>query len=127
MPSAHDFFILGPHDAGRHLVAIALQGQGFAVTTTPTGGLLAKRGSAAKTVWLGGLAGKDFQVTFIVDFMVDDQGRLVARLNRNMTSGALKGGALGAAKTDTAFQETANAIAAVLHPAGVLAGSVPQN
>jgi hypothetical protein len=55
MPSAHDFFILGPHDAGRHLVA------------------------------------------------------------------------LGAAKTDTAFQETANAIAAVLHPAGVLAGSVPQN
>ena len=127
MPAAHDFFLLGDHDAGRRLVASALQAEGFTVTATPSGGLLAKRGSAASSFWLGAFAGKSYQVTFLVDFMVDAEGRLVARLNRNMVSGALKGGAIGAARIDTAFQETANAIAATLHPAGVLAGSVPQN
>ncbi|GIT82137.1 hypothetical protein LLS1_38060 [Leifsonia sp. LS1] len=126
MASAHDFFLLGDHEAARQLVVSALQSEGFVVTTTPTGGLLAKRGSAASTFWLGAWAGKNFQVSFLVDFMVDQQGRLVARLNRNMAGGALKGGAIGAAKTDAAFQETANAIAAVLHPAGVLADSVSQ-
>jgi len=126
MASAHDFFLLGDHDAARHLVASALQGQGFTVTATPTGGLLAKRGSTAATVWLGALAGKNFHVSFVVDFMVDQQGRLVARLNRNMTGGALKGGAIGAAKTNTAFEETANALGGALHQAGVLAESISQ-
>lgn len=126
MASAHDFFLLGDHDAACHLVASSLQGQGFTVTATPTGGLLAKRGSAAATVWLGGLAGKNFHVSFVVDFMVDQQGRLVARLNRNMAGGALKGGAIGAAKTNTAFEETANALAGALHQAGVLAESISQ-
>ncbi|AAT88441.1 hypothetical protein Lxx04500 [Leifsonia xyli subsp. xyli str. CTCB07] len=94
------------------------------MTSTPSGGLLAKRGSDAATIWLGGLAGKNFQVTLTVDFMVDAEGRLVARLNRNMAGGVLKGGAIGAAKTDAAFQETANAIAAALHTSGVLATDV---
>ena len=126
MASAHDFFLLGDHDAARHLVASTLQREGFAVTATPTGGLLAKRGSTAATVWLGGLAGKNFHVSFVVDFMVDQQGRLVARLNRNLTGGALKGGAIGAAKMNTAFEQTANAISAALHQAGVLADSISQ-
>ncbi|WP_025155608.1 hypothetical protein [Leifsonia aquatica] len=126
MASAHDFFLLGDHEAAKQLVISALASEGFTVTTTPNGGLLAKRGSTAATIWLGAMAGKNFQMTFMVDFMVDPQGRLVARLNRNMTGGALKGGAIGAAKTDTAFQQTANAIAAVLHPAGILADSVSQ-
>ncbi|MFF2052832.1 hypothetical protein ACFVU2_14615 [Leifsonia sp. NPDC058194] len=126
MASAHDFFLLGDHEAAKQLVVSALQSEGFTVTSTPTGGLLAKRGSAASTFWLGAFAGKNFQMSFLVDFMVDQQGRLVARLNRNMAGGALKGGAIGAAKTDTAFQETANAIAAILHPAGILADSVSQ-
>jgi len=126
MASAHDFFLLGDHEAAKHLVASTLQSEGFTVTTTPTGGLLAKRGSAAATVWLGGLAGKNFHLSFVVDFMVDQQGRLVARLNRNLTGGALKGGAIGASKTNTAFEQTANAIGAALHQAGVLAESVSQ-
>lgn len=127
MASSHDFFTLGDHDAARRLTVEALNSQGFTVTTTPAGGLLAKRGSTAATVWLGALAGKNFQVTLLVDFMVDHEGRLVVRLNRNMAGGAMKGGAIGAAKTDTAFQETANAIGAALHSAGALATSVPQN
>jgi len=126
MASAHDFFLLGDHETAKQLVVSALASEGFVVTSTPTGGLLAKRGSAASTFWLGAFAGKNFQLTFLVDFMVDQQGRLVARLNRNMAGGAMKGGAIGAAKTDTAFQETANAIAATLHPAGILADSISQ-
>jgi hypothetical protein len=124
MAKAHDFFIIGDHENGRRIVASALQSEGFAVTATPAGGLLAKRGSTAMTVLLGGLAGNNFQQTFLVDFMVDQHGRLVARLNRNMAGGALKGGAIGAAKTDSAFQQTANAIAAALHGAGALSDSV---
>ena len=126
MAKAHDFFILGDHENGRRIVASALQSEGFAVTATPSGGLLAKRGSTAMTVLLGGLAGNSFQQTFLVDFMVDEHGRLVARLNRNMAGGVLKGGAIGAAKTDSAFQQTANAIAATLHGAGALSESVAQ-
>jgi len=126
MAKAHDFFIIGEHENGRRIVASALQSEGFAVTATPAGGLLAKRGSTAMTVLLGGLAGNNFQQTFLVDFMVDQHGRLVARLNRNMAGGALKGGAIGAAKTDSAFQQTANAIAAALHGAGALSDSVAQ-
>ena len=126
MASAHDFFLIGDHESAKQLVVSALQGDGFTVTATPAGGLLAKRGSAAATVWLGAMAGKNFHVSFLVDFMVDQQGRLVARLNRNMAGGALKGGVIGAAKTDTAFQETANSIAAALHRAGILAESISQ-
>lgn len=124
MAATHDFFALGDHEQARALVIGALQAQGFTVSSTPTHGLLAKRGSTGATIWLGALAGNNFQVTFMVDLMVDPEGRLVVRLNRNMAGGALKGGAFGAAKTDTAFQETANAIAAALHSAGVLAGDL---
>ncbi|MFF2050228.1 hypothetical protein ACFVU2_01385 [Leifsonia sp. NPDC058194] len=127
MASAHDFFLLGDHEAAKQLVASALHAEGFTVSTTPAGGLLAKRGSGAATILLGAWAGKNFQMSFLVDFMVDEHGRLVARLNRNLAGGALKGGAIGAARTDSAFQQTANAIAGVLQPAGILADSVSQN
>lgn len=126
MARAHDFFIQGDHEAGRQIVASALRSEGFAVTATPTGGLLAKRGSTTATVLFGGLAGSKLQQTFTLDFMVDEHGRLVARLNRNMARGVAAGGAIGAARTDSAFQRTANAIAAALHGAGALSDSISQ-
>jgi hypothetical protein len=121
---ASDFFISGDHEAGKGVVASALQSQGFTLTTTPSGGLLAKRGSAKATVWLGAMAGKNFQYSFVVDFFVDAQGQLVARLNRDLTSGALKGGVIGASKTNNTFVEVATAIGSSLTSAGVYAGSV---
>lgn len=126
MATAHDFFIQGDHENGRRLVASVLQNEGFAVTVNPVGGLIARRGSTTATILFGGLAGKGLQQTFTVDFMIDVDGRLVARLNRNMAGGVLKGGAIGAVKTDNAFQQIANAIGAALHGAGVLSGSVSQ-
>lgn len=124
MASSHDFFIAGDQEAGKALVARALESQGFAVSGTPKGGLLAKRGSTAATVLWGGLAGKKLQVTFTVDFMTDQNGNLVARLTRDLASGALKGGAIGAAKTNTVFQESADAIGHALSDAGVLVGDL---
>ncbi|MGN7799238.1 hypothetical protein [Leifsonia sp. 22587] len=126
MPSAHDFVLTTDHETGRRVIASALEGQGFTVSQTPTGGFLARRGSTAMTVLLGGWAGDRFQVSFVVDFFVDGENRMVARLNRDMTSGALKGGAIGAAKVNSAFQETANALHAVLHGNAMLLASQPR-
>lgn len=123
--ASHDFFISGDHTAARAAVSAALQAQGFSVTALPNGTtLVAARGSKAATFWLGALAGKNFHVSLAVDYAQDAEGRLVARLNRDMTAGALKGGAIGAAKTKTVFEETANALQAALASHGILAASV---
>ena len=99
MASNHDYFLAGDHESGKALVADALTQLGFEVATTPNGGFTAKRGSFAKTMWLGAMAGKNFHVTFIVEFFTDAQGALVARLSRSLGSSGVKGGALGVAKT----------------------------
>jgi len=124
MASVHDFFISGDHEQGKHRVAEALQAQGFTIESTPNGGFVVKRGNMTKTIWLGAFAGKDFQVTFIVEFFVDDKGLLVARLNRDLGSGLLKGGAIGASKTSDAFNETVHGVGTALSAAGVYVSSV---
>jgi hypothetical protein len=122
--STYDFFTRGDHQAAKNLVAQTLNGHRFTVEGTPSGGYLAKRGSAKKTFWLGAMAGDDFQISFLIEFFVDQQGQLVTRLNRNLAGAAFKGGAIGASKTDTVFVETANALGAVLSGSGLLTGSV---
>lgn len=122
--SSFDYFISGDHAAARAIVANTLTAQGFALEPSETGDLAAKRGSLGATVWLGALAGKNFHVSFTVEFFVDQQGQLIARLNRNLGAGVLKGGAIGASKTDGAFVDTANALAEALSGAGVLTGTL---
>lgn len=124
MATSHDFIISGDPEAGKKLIHDTLVNQGFTVEQTPKGGVLAKRGSMGMTLLLGALAGNNFQMTFIVEYFAGQNGELVARLNRNMGSGALKGGALGAAKMNTGFEETANALNSALSSAGILASSV---
>jgi hypothetical protein len=63
-------------------------------------------------------------MSFSVEFFMDPQGRLIARLDRDMAMGALKGGAIGAAKQKRAFEETANGLYQALAGAGVLVTSV---
>ncbi|KAB1660234.1 hypothetical protein F8O01_02560 [Pseudoclavibacter chungangensis] len=115
-----DYFISGDHVAGKGAVAAALQQQGFRVESTPAGGLAIERGSLGTTLLLGGLAGKNFHVKFVVEFSVDEHGTLVARLHREMSRGALKGGAIGAAKTSNAFDDTARALDEQLRAHGLL-------
>lgn len=124
MASTHDFFLSGDHEQSKQKVAEALTSLGFTLTSTPTGGFTAKRGSLGVTLLIGAWAGKNFHVTFIIEFFVDDKGQLVARLNRDVALGALKGGAIGAAKTNNAFIDTVNSVGTALNSAGVLAASV---
>jgi len=124
MAASYDYFITGDHASARGLIERSLEQHGFTVGATETGDFAVTRGSMGATVWLGGLAGKKFHLSFSVEFFVDQEGRLVARLNRNMTGGVLKGGAIGASKTDSAFVETANMLADALSGAGVLASTL---
>jgi hypothetical protein len=124
MASSFDFFLSGDHEAARAQVVGSLQAQGFAVEATPAGGYIAQRGSAAKSLWLGAFAGKSFHVSFILEFFVDSQGVLVARLNRGSALGALKGGAIGVNLTKNAFIDTANALVVALKQAGTLVKSL---
>jgi hypothetical protein len=106
-------------------VSKALEAAGFEVTINPNGTFLATRGSLSRTLLLGAMAGKKFHVTFNVDFFSDPQGNLIARLNRNASGGALKGGAIGANMTNNVFLETANALIATLGATGLLLTHVP--
>lgn len=124
MASNHDYFLAGDHESGKALVADALTQLGFEVATTPNGGFTAKRGSFAKTMWLGAMAGKNFHVTFIVEFFTDAQGALVARLSRSLGSSMVKGGAIGVAKTETMFGEIASSLLQALSTSGRLLGNV---
>jgi hypothetical protein len=123
MAGTYDIVLSGDQQKAKDLIAQSLTSQGFTVESTPKGGYLAKRGSRAATFWLGAMAGKNFQVTFIVEFFTGDGGSLVARLSRNLAAGALKGGAIGANKTNNAFIDTANALVAATQAAGVFTSS----
>jgi len=105
-------------------VGKALESQGFTITVNPNGTYQATRGSLSKTLLLGAMAGKKFHVTFTVEFFSDPEGNLIARLNRNVSGGALKGGAIGANMTNNAFLETANALFTSFTSAGILLTSV---
>ncbi|MGV8885584.1 MAG: hypothetical protein ACOH1T_08370 [Microbacteriaceae bacterium] len=121
MASVHDFFLTGDHDAAKAQFNAAVEAQGFTLSSTPKG-MLAKRGSLPLTLLLGAMAGKkNFQVTFIVEFFVDAAGQFVARLSRDLASGALKGGAIGANMTNNSFVDTAAGISAALQGSGILA------
>jgi hypothetical protein len=121
--TTYDFFISDTADGARNRVANALRGLGYELTATTSGGLLAQKGSTAMTVLFGALAGKGFHLSFEISFFTTEDAA-VARLSRNMAIGALKGGALGASKTATAFGIAANAIGTALHNDGVLARTV---
>jgi len=97
---------------------------GFTVERNPNGSLQATRGSLGKTLLLGAMAGKNFHVTFTVEFYSDEQGNLIARLNRNVSGGALKGGAIGANMTNNVFIETATSLNASFAAHGILLTTV---
>jgi len=108
--SSYDYFFGGPHDAARHLIDATVQAQGYTLEQMPNGSVKAVRGSLAKTLLLGGLAGRGFHVVLWLSYFVDDQGRLVVRLSRDLGTAAVKGGAIGASKAHAAFVDVATAL-----------------
>jgi hypothetical protein len=119
MATAFDYHLNADPDRGRALAGDALRQQGFEVTTTANGSLLATRGSMPLTLLVGALAGSRMHVSFDVQVYSTETGSVV-RLNRNLASGALKGGALGASRVADLFQKTAHELGRSLHEAQVL-------
>jgi hypothetical protein len=122
MASSHEFFSSADPEVVRQVIAQVLADKGFSVEATPGGGFVAKRGSIPMTVLLGGLAGGNLFMSFQVTIM-ELQGQIVARLSRVTANAFVTGGAIGASKANTVFMDTANAIGAALHSAGVLTSS----
>jgi hypothetical protein len=127
MATSYDLFFSGDHEAAKQSLGTAFEQLGFTVQTRPNNNWVAARGSAAKTFWLGAMAGKGFRVTFEITFFVDAAGALVARFNRNVAGGALRGGAIGANMANNAFNDTYNSLVQALGASGTLARSIANN
>ena len=108
--SSYDYFFGGPHDAARHLIDATVQAQGYTLEQMPNGSTKAVRGDLTRTLFLGVFAGKAFHVVLWLQYFVDDSDRLVVRLSRDLGTGLVKGGALGAARSQEAFAELAHAL-----------------
>ena len=124
MATSYDLFFAGGHDEAKRKLGGAFEQDGFTVQTRPDGNWVAARGSASASFWLGAMAGKRFRVTFEITFFVDPAGALVARLNRNLTGAALRGGVLGANMANNAFVKTYKSLVEALSADGTLARSI---
>ncbi|MGN7191606.1 MULTISPECIES: hypothetical protein [unclassified Curtobacterium] len=125
MPESHDFFVAADPESTRARVRDALVREGYSVADGDQGTLLATRGSLGLTLLIGGLANdRTFHTRLDVQVMVTPEGSTVARLIRGSGKSALKGGAIGIARGNRAFEQAANAIHAELSQAGVLTNSV---
>ncbi len=126
MPESHDFFVAADPESTRATVRDALVREGYTVADGDQGMLLATRGSLGLTLFAGGLLNdRTFHTRLDVQLMVAPDGRTVARLLRGSGRSAVKGGALGVARGNRAFEQAANAIHAALAQAGVLTDSIP--
>lgn len=122
MATTHDFFLAGDPEQGRGIVVDALRAQGFSVTPAPDGAFAVQRGSTAMTVLFGGLSGSQLRITFLLRFLTDQQGGLVARLSRDQVGAAVSGGAIGASKATAVFEQCVADIGGRLRAAHLFAG-----
>jgi len=121
--SAHEFVVTGTSDEARDFVAQVCAAEGYLPAVTPNGSLTATRGSAPMTFWFGGMAGKNFHLRFDIQFLLNEHGDAVVKLSRSLGSGMLKGGAIGAAKTNNQFLDLARAIELALSSSGRMKSS----
>ncbi|MFW8745318.1 hypothetical protein [Mesorhizobium japonicum] len=123
MASMIEFVLTGDQEAAKKVVLDATAQQGFTATAIDAWNFELTRGSNGLTIAFGALAGKNFYLKFHVGFSADAEGHLVARVSRDATGSALRGGALGAGRAASAFQQVADAIGAATTQAGVFASN----
>jgi hypothetical protein len=119
MASQTQFTFSGDQAAARALVERVATDLGYRLSTEPSGLLKLERGSLGLTLVIGYWAGKNFHLTYTIGFGSDAEGRLTARVDRNVAGGALKGGALGANKAATEYQALVDAIGNAATQAGL--------
>jgi hypothetical protein len=98
------------------------QGLGYEATHPSQGSIKLERGSLAKTVLFGGLAGKNFHITFTFAIGVDQYGNTWLRFEQDGALSAVKGGAIGYAKSKNAYGEFINAVRTETAQRGLLLG-----
>ncbi len=123
MAAKTEFLLSGDAANAQRVVTDALVGEGFAIEPISDGWSKITRGSMAKTVWLGAMAGKNMHVSYLLAFGTDPEGRPLARLDRDLAVGALKGGAIGASRTEDIYRAALGAIHSAATDAGILLGS----
>lgn len=123
MATSTEFVLDGDPTAARDLVMATLTDAGFRIEDATPGWHKIVRGSAGRTALLGGLAGKGLHMSFLLGFGTDEQGRPTVRLDRDVATSALKGGALGASKTAEVYRQTVDAIGAATTSAGTFVAS----
>jgi hypothetical protein len=119
MASQTQFTFSGDQAAARALVERVAGDLGYRLSTEPSGLVKLERGSLGLTLVIGYWAGKNFHLTYTVGFGTDAEGRLTARIDRNVAGGALKGGALGANKAATEYQALVDAVGNAATQAGL--------
>ena len=119
MATTYDFTLTGDPAAAQQAVIDALAAIGHRVSPLQDGTLAVERGNQTKTMWLGAMAGKNFHTRYSLQFF-PGEGTTVARFTRAGSLGALKGGAIGHAKTNDIFNEAGRAIDAHTRQAGIL-------
>lgn len=125
MASTYDFTLTGDPAAAHGVVFAALAAEGHQAAPLADGTFAIVRGSGAKTFWLGAMAGKGFHTKFSLQFF-DGEAGTVARFTRVGALGGLKGGVIGASKTNDVFNAAARAIDDGTRQAGIF-GSVTEH
>jgi hypothetical protein len=123
MASVVEFSVTGDHVAARDVVLNAVSAAGFTAVADGTWKYQLSRGNKTTTFWLGAMAGKNFHLTFVLDFSVDDSGAFVARLSRDVMGSALRGGAIGASVASTEFQLLLDSVGTTTTQAGIYAAT----
>jgi len=114
-----EFVLTGDQEAAKKVVLDATTQEGFTPSARDAWNFDIERGSNGLSIAFGALAGKSFYMKFQLGFSVDAEGRVVARLSRDATGSALRGGVIGANKATNTFQDVANAIGAATTQAGI--------
>ncbi|MBI5160356.1 MAG: hypothetical protein HY996_02925 [Micrococcales bacterium] len=110
MAASTTFVLSGDPAAARAVVDGVVAERGYTGELTPNGTVKVSRGSLPKTLLLGALAGKNFHLTYLLDYGTDAAGNTTATLHRELGGSALKGGAIGASKAAEEYQAFVDAI-----------------
>ncbi|MGI9822153.1 hypothetical protein [Agromyces sp. Marseille-Q5079] len=95
---------------------------GYEATQPSERSIKLERGNLTKTLLLGAMAGKNFHISFTFDIGVDQHGNTWLRFDQDGALGAVKGGAIGYAKSKNAYAEFIDTIRRETTQRGLLLG-----
>ncbi|WP_394938007.1 hypothetical protein [Psychromicrobium sp. YIM B11713] len=120
MAASTELIIAGGLENSIPFVISSLKNAGFKASSTQPGVVKVERGSMGMTLAFGALSGSKFHVSFTFVFRIDEHGNSCFRFDSDGALGAVKGGAIGYAKTKKVFEEAINSIRVAASGNGIL-------